>query len=455
MEEYIDLLKNILDKSSLHADYVDIRCGKGYNTSLLMKDGKIQETKTGNNLGASIRVLQNGVWGFAYTNDLTKLEQISENSIKLTNKMKSNIELKETEIIKDTVETKVKIPFKDVSIEEKKSLMDEINNAANLDKIKSITINYSDSVSNSIFLNSEGSEIQNKTSQGSIITNTTANDGDINQFSMKTIRGNKGFEVFDKDLEKFGREVATKTLELLKAKPAPSGQFKIITDPALTGVLMHEAIGHAVESDLVLQDCSILKNKINEQIGSELVNIYDDPTCKDAFGSYKYDSEGVKAKKTHILKDGKLNNYLTSRETAAKLNTESTGNARSSISEKPIVRMSNTYLEPKDLSFEELIEDISDGIYLKGSKGGQVDTNKGIFQFNAKEGYLIKKGEISTQIRDVSLSGEILNTLKNIDGVGSDFKLTKGYCGKGGQIIPVGDGGPHTRFVNATVGGSG
>ena len=105
---------------------------------------------------------------------------------------------------------------------------------------------------------------------------------------------------------------------------------------------------------------------------------------------------------------------------------KSSGNARSSISDQPIVRMSNTYLEPGDMSFDELIEDIKDGIYLLGSRGGQVDTGRGNFQFNASEGYLIKNGRITDNLRDVSLSGNILETLKNVNGVGSDFKLSAG-----------------------------
>ena len=116
--------------------------------------------------------------------------------------------------------------------------------------------------------------------------------------------------------------------------------------------------------------------------------------------------------------------------------------------------MSNTYLHPGDMTFEELIEDIDDGIYLKGSRGGQVDTGKGIFQFNAAEGFKIENGELTTALRDVSLSGNILETLNNIDALGNDLKLSVGFCGKDGQTAPVGDGGPHTRIIDAIVGGS-
>ncbi|MGL4669802.1 MAG: metallopeptidase TldD-related protein, partial [Methanobacteriaceae archaeon] len=100
------------------------------------------------------------------------------------------------------------------------------------------------------------------------------------------------------------------------------------------------------------------------------------------------------------------------------------------------------------------IEDINEGIYLKGSRGGQVDTGKGIFQFNASESFKIENGEIKQSLRDVSLSGNILETLNHVNGIGSDFKLSVGFCGKSGQTAPVGDGGPHTRISEALVGGA-
>lgn len=275
------------------------------------------------------------------------------------------------------------------------------------------------------------------------------------QFNHGSLGGVKGFEIIkNADLESFGRKIGEKATELLDAKPAPSGRFPIVADNLLTGVFIHEAVGHAVEADLVLQDDSILHDQMNKKIGSDIVNIFDDSSNKDGFGYYPYDAEGVKTQKNQLVKNGELVSFLSSRESAGKLGIPLTGNARSSISDQPIVRMSNTYLQPGDLSFEELIEDIKDGIYLKGSRGGQVDTGKGIFQFNATEAYKIENGELKDHYRDVSLSGNILETLKCVDAIGSDFKLSVGFCGKGGQSVPVRDGGPHTRILNAMVGGS-
>ena len=450
MEEYIDLFENVIAKTGPKVDYIDIRFGMGDNTSILMKDGNVDEINTGMSSGARIRVLNNGAWGFAYTTDLSKINEITETALKLSNSLKGDVKLSESEVIKDKVAVDVKIPFNDVSIEEKKDIMKEANDAATIDKVNSTTVSYADSEVNELFMNSEGSEVQVKTSRVRMALNASATDGEIIQFGHGSLGGVKGFEVIaDRDIEEFGRSIGEKAVRLLDAKPAPSG------NPELTGVLIHEALGHAVEGDLILQNDSILKDKIGTQIASDIVNIFDDASLKEGFGYYPYDVEGVKTKPNQLVKDGKLISLLNSRETSSKLGMLSSGNARSLISDQPIVRMSNTFLQPGDNEVEELFEDIDNGIYLKGSRGGQVDTGKGIFQFNAAEGYIIENGEISTPVRDVSLSGNILETLKNIDAIANDFKLSVGFCGKDGQTAPVGDGGPHTRILNALVGGMG
>ena len=391
---------------------------------------------------------------FAYTNDLNKLEEISHTAISISDSLKSDVVLSNEEVVEDKIKTSRKIPVSSVDIEEKIDLIKDTSKAADLEDVISIGVNYSDSESESIFVNSEGSTIEMDECRVGMWLNVIASSGDLIQIGHDSLGGAKGYEVIkDADIESFGRKSAETAKRLLTAEAAPSGKFPIITDNTLTGVMIHEALGHAVESDLILQDDSILKDKLNTKIGSELVNIYDDPTM-DAFGHYEYDTEGVKTFKNHLVRDGELVSLLSSRESAGKLSMKSSGNARSSISDQPIVRMSNTYLEPGDMSFEELIEDISEGIYLKGSRGGQVDTGKGIFQFNASEAFMIKNGELSTPLRDVSLSGNILETLTHIDGLGSDFKTSVGFCGKDGQVAPVGDGGPHTRIQDAVVGGS-
>jgi TldD protein len=430
-----------------------LRISESLNNVIVMKDGKVQEITSGNNWGGCVRVLKNGAWGVSFTTNPGKMEDAGKSALKLANALDNDVKLADIEPTQDNVKSKAKLKLQDVSLDEKKESMSAAEKAANLETIVSTTVNYVDGEGTTIFVNSEGTELQIEESRVALFMNAVAASDGIIQFGHKSTGGAAGFEVIQKeDLEKFGRITAEKAVRLLKAELPPSGKFPVVMDPELTGVFIHEALGHASEADLILQNDSILKGKMGTQIGSSLVTIIDDATM-DAFGYYPYDSEGVKTRKNILVKDGVLRSLLSSRETASQLDITPSGNARSVVGDQPIVRMSNTYLKPGELKFEELIEDMDSGIYLKGSRGGQVDTGKGVFQFNAAESFLIENGEVTNPLRDVSLSGNILEMLLKVDGLGSDFKMGVGFCGKSGQTVPVGDGGPHVRVKEATVGG--
>ncbi|MDQ1282265.1 MAG: TldD protein, partial [Euryarchaeota archaeon] len=146
--------------------------------------------------------------------------------------------------------------------------------------------------------------------------------------------------------------------------------------------------------------------------------------------------------------------FLNSRETAARLGGVPR-NARAEGTDRPVVRMSNTYIANGDWKLEEILEELGNGVYLAGSRGGQVSTGEGVFQFNAKRGYLVENGERTKLLRDVSLSGKILETLMHVKAVANDLKFNSGRCGKAGQLVPVSDGSPHLLIEHATVGGAG
>jgi len=187
------------------------------------------------------------------------------------------------------------------------------------------------------------------------------------------------------------------------------------------------------------------------QIGSKLVNISDDAKS-GAFGGFAYDDDGVPAQKKYLMKNGVLNSFLHSRDTAAELNTNSTGNMRaSSYSDFPIVRMSNTFFESGEQEHDEIF-DIKSGIYAKGMKGGQVNPKTGNFVFVAEEGFLIENGELTEMLRDITLNGDIMTTLKRVDAVGKDVEMSPGFCGKAGQNIRVSDGGALMRIGKIMVG---
>jgi TldD protein len=302
------------------------------------------------------------------------------------------------------------------------------------------------------FLDSTGHEYGYSTCRSGFSVLAVAQRNGTVQMGYEREHTIRGFDLRHK--EEAGHAAATRALQLLDARPAKGGRMNAILDPELAGVFAHEAVGHASEGDLIQEGNSVLKGMTGKQIGSPLLTIVDDPSLPE-FGFEPVDAEGSAVKRTEIIKSGVVNAYLHSRETLHAIGSGTAGHARAMPGEPPLVRMSNTFIENGDSTLDELMEACRDGILLKGSRGGQVDPGRGVFQFNAEYGYLVQGGEIAGMVRDVSLSGEILQTLHAIRQLGNDRVMHQGYCGKGGQSVPVSDGAPHLLLGDAVVGGNG
>jgi TldD protein len=458
-----DLLEKInslaVDKFS--AQYSEVRAQKLKKTLLTLKEGRVEAAKQGIENGVALRVLVNGAWGFSSVGSFNfsdlkiAVSDACRMARAISKRMKKPIKLAKTKTIIDKIGVETRKNPATIPLEHKIKNALLINQAClGYDKkIKSCTIDYLDLFGNNYFATSEGASIkQDKLYVWSRITSSAFNSG-IFSFSREEIGSTAGYEVFDEyPPEVIGKTVAKRALTQLTAKPVKGGNFPVILGPNVVGVFVHEAFGHLAEADLALSG-GILSNRIGKRIASNLVTLYDDGTVEDAFGSFKYDDEGVPSQKTLLVKDGIVKGLMHNRETAHKFNMDPTGNSRGeSFRVEPIIRMRNTYLDPKDHSFEELIEDVRSGYYMKSFRGGQANID-GTFQVGVQEAYEITNGEIGDPVRNVSISGNTLKTLLKVDAVGNDFKLWPGRCGKG-QTAFVCDGGPHIRIKEVIVGGS-
>ena len=456
-----DTLKKIVGLGqSLGAQYVEVRAQSLFKTLLTTKDGIVEGAKEGKEHGAGIRVLFDGAWGFVSLGNLeTKL--LSEgvgDAVKLAKaasiRVKNPVKLADAKTVQDRIVAKPKKNPHDVSMEQKISdvlAMDKTVFGCD-DRIKSCTISYLDMTGTNYFVNSDGTCIeQDKMYVWSRIL-ASAKQGSVFASAREEIGSTSGYEVFDLETpEKIGNMVAERVVEQLKAKTPKGGAFPAVIGPNVVGVFIHEAMGHLAEADLTLSG-SVLFDKLGKQIASDIVTVYDDGTVKGAFGSFRYDDEGVRSQKTALIEKGTLTGLMHNRETAAKLNMEPTGNARAEdFRFEPIIRMRNTYLASGDSSFEELIEDVDFGYYLKSFRGGQANLD-GTFQVGIQEAYEIIKGKLGDPVRSASISGNTLETLRKVDAVGRDFELWSGRCGKG-QTAFICDGGPHIRVGEVTIGG--
>jgi TldD protein len=319
--------------------------------------------------------------------------------------------------------------------------------------VKAVDVAYADARGEWFYANSDGARIEYYPVRSVFSVSAFVKGKELLQAYEKDA-GLRGVETLD-NKEKLVDTAVTKALRLLKSSLPPKGMMPVVVDPRMAGVFAHEAVGHACEADAVLNKSSILGNKISKQIASKCVNISDDPTLPRMYGSYPFDDEGTPAQKKELVKDGVLNSFLHSRETAAKLGMKPTGNARAeSTVAFPLVRMSNTFFEKGNHSFRELIEPIKHGVFVEGMKGGVTEPSTGVFQFASEAGYLIENGELTKPLRDIVLVGNITDTLKQVGACGKAWHAgTPGTCGKAGQGVPVSDGGPHIRINKMLVGG--
>jgi len=339
-----------------------------------------------------------------------------------------------------------------VSLEEKTEILRDLEQNARIPRIKNTRISYIERFEKVKFEDSTGYEDSYEICRSGFGILAVAARNDILQMGYERRHTIHGLNI--RHQQDLAQAAAKRAVSLLDAQPARGGIMRALLDPELAGVFAHEAVGHASEADLIQEGNSVLVGRVGQQIGSSVVTIVDDPSLTE-FGFEPFDAEGSAVKRTEIISRGICANYLHSRETLASVGNGHAGHTRAMAGEPPLVRMSNTFIETGESSLDEILAECGDGILLKGSRGGQVDPGRGVFQFNAEYGYLVENGECTRMVRDVSLSGEILKTLFSIRLCGKDRVMHQGYCGKGGQSVPVSDGAPYILLDNAVVGGVG
>ncbi len=444
MEEAISLA---LKKGAEFAEITSVKSSRNF---IETTDQKIKELSSGSKELNSIRVLHNGRWGLAYSFE-KDLKRLAFEALENAKSSDFSVKLNLQKPVKRKFTTAYKKNPEDYSLEEKKSNILKL--CKKPDNISNLKVIYSDSVIKTNYINSEGSDLSYEDVTSGVLCWSFAKKGDKieNFFEIERIKG--GYEILER-AENCISTAIKKSIMMLNAITPKGCVTNTVTDQKLGGVLAHEAIGHACEADLVLSNASLLHGKLGKTIGNKLVNITDNGSLPKAWGYVPFDSEGIPGSRTALVENGVLKRYLHNRETASLTNSKPTGNGRAmNPSAKAIVRMTNTYFENGDSTFDEILNETKNGYYLKGSAGGQVDPASGEFLFNATEGYEINNGEIGRMLKGASLTGNIMQTLHNIKLIANDMSLGTGFCGKGGQYVPVGDGAPHILIEKARVGG--
>ncbi|NEO98960.1 MAG: TldD/PmbA family protein [Symploca sp. SIO2E9] len=453
-----NLLSELIAHYSSRVDYLAIRFEESEGTNILLRGNQVDTLSEGLSIGGQVRACYKGGWGFASFNQLNTIKERLEEAIAAARIVGDEETLLAP--IKP-VQDKCQLPLvgtdpRQIPLAQKKALCDRYNDILkNYDsKIATTTVRYSDSTQKVIIATSEGTLIEQSWADMEMRFVATARNGGIVQTGRETIGSRQAYEDLT-NIDQQVRSAAQRATDALSLPTVKGGTYTVVIDPILTGLFVHEAFGHLSEADMAYENPDLLEvMSIGRRFGPEELQIFDGAAPVGHRGSYFYDDEGTPATKTQLIKDGILVGRLHSRETAGKLGETPTGNARClNYYYPPIVRMTNTWIEPGKTPVEDLFEGIKEGVYARNWLGGM--TNGEMFTFSAGEAWMIRNGKIAEPVKDVTLSGNVFKTLADIEAIGNDFYWDEsGGCGKSGQSgLPVGCGGPSLRIRNVVVGG--
>src|SRR3989338_599061 len=469
MEELADLI--IRTAKNKGASYAEARLESTKSSGFVLKNGIAQVSGYDITKGIAVRLISNGSMAFGSTNILskssvTKLVESVIKSAKTSAPAAFKTEFSDENSEKDEYEVKQKIDVRTVSPAKKLSLLQDIDKAI-LGTKKSVPGRYlilGDEYVDKLFVNSEGSRIKSIIPRTNFTYFTTLRENGslIQRYWQHGASG--GFETLTAmNLPKIlSDEIVTLSKNALEGVKSPKGELDMVLGPQIVGIVVHESAGHPGEADRILGreaaqagESFLGINDVGKKIGSDKVTIIDDPAIGGSFGYYKYDDEGVKAKKRYLYKDGRIADFLHNRQSAAMTGTKSTASARASAFDRePLVRMANTYFECGKYSEDELITDVKKGIFMKTFMEWNIDDKRFNQKYVGAEAYLIENGKITKPVREPVLEITTPKLYSSVDAAANNIEFHAGSCGKGEpmQGMPVWFGGPSIRIRKVRLG---
>ncbi len=440
-------------------DYADIYIEETSPLTLQLEDGNIEKIVSGVDSGAGVRVIYGDRSAYAYSNDLSEasllqMGRTAGSAAKKGGTLVDGINLCHAGAAPDL---NIRIHPSDVDMDKKISLLKCADRAARgiSSKVRQVKAVYRDAVQRITVASSDGRIVEDERIHTLALIQVVASDGMILQTGYEPVGGLKGFELFDEvSLEDIAVRTSEAAVRMLSASKVPGGRMPVVISADAGGTMIHEAVGHGLEADLVQQGLSVYAGMVGEQIASPMVTIIDDASLNGRRGTYGFDDEGIERQRTVLVEKGILKGYMYDRLTAMKDNVQSTGNGRrESYRCRPIPRMSNTFIASGNDDPADIIRSVDKGLFVRKMGGGQVNTVTGEFVFEVSEAYLIDNGRAGEPVRGATLIGNGPDIIRSIDMVGSDLDFAIGTCGKDGQGVPVSDAMPTVRIPEMVVGG--
>ncbi|MCP4550671.1 MAG: twin-arginine translocation signal domain-containing protein [Bacteroidetes bacterium] len=456
-----EIVQKVIETAlSRGGDYCDLFFEHTISNNIALQDNAVNRAGSNIDFGVGVRVLKGDQTGYAYSEDvnLEAMQKVAKTAASIANTSKV-AEFSELQSVDIPNFYKVNTPWEQISIDSKIPFLKKLNDKIfSMDeKVVKVGVSFSESTSFIMFVNSEGKLVQDYRPMVSLRASCIMEEGDRKESFSVSRSLRKGFEFLTDELvDELANEAIERTNILFDAVIPMAGEMPVVLGAGSSGILLHEAIGHAFEADFNRKKESIFSDKMGKEVAKPFVNIIDDGSLAFSRGSINIDDEGNPSQKTYMVKDGILNSYLHDRLSAQYYKVDSTGNGRrQSFRHSPVPRMRNTYMEAGPHTNEEIIASVKNGVYVDSFTNGQVKIGAGDFTFYVKAGYLIENGKLTTPIKDINLIGNGPAALADITMVSNEFKMDYGTwtCGKAGQGVPVGMGMPSVKVAKLTVGG--
>lgn len=437
--------------SGSSAAFADIFFEEKSVSSVVYENRRVDRVRQGVDCGIGLRIIKDSRTYYGYTTDLSQksVDDLSSSLLEASGSLAGTSDLSLTPK-SSGIPTLIEIDPSKYSLRGKIDLLLEADDAARSHgpEITQVRVMLMDEKRRIFQVNSEGSLIDFEKTILTLVTHVTAKKDSILQTGYESAGGQFGMEFFKNNpVSKIASASAQRALAMLRAREAPSGKMPVVLSSDAGGTMIHEAVGHGLELDFVVDNMTVYAKSLGEKIASDVISVMDDPTMPHRRGSYPFDDEGVAAKPNLLIENGVLKCFMSDRLSAMKSGQMSSGNGRrESYRHKPIPRMSNTLILPSGMSPEDVLKSTPNGLLVKKMGGGQVNTVNGDFVFEVAEGYLIENGKQGQAVRGATLVGNGPKVLNNIDMVANDLGFSIGTCGKDGQGAPVSDAQPTLRI---------
>jgi len=453
--------KVLAEALSKGGDYADLYFEHNISNQANLEDGKVNQAYCDVSLGVGIRTVKGDQVGYGFTQELTAKSMMAAASTAATI-ADASPNVPAGEFVRSQFKNHYPLEklLTSVPFEARLPLVQSTNDKcfALSPLIVKVNAGFVDEQKRVMVVTSDGVKSEDLLPLNYLFASVVAEKQGRRETAWWNLGGRKNFSYYGpKVIDDVARKVVDNVLILFDAVQPPAGEMPVVLGPGITGILLHEAIGHGMEADFNRKGISTYSSMIGKKVAEPFVTIIDDGTNPELAGSLNVDDEGTPGQKTVLVENGILRSYMHDKISAKHYQVKPTGNGRrQSYQHYVIPRMRNTYMLPGPATPEEVIKSAGNGIYVQDVSNGQVKIGEGDFAFYVSQGRMIENGKLTAPIKDVNIMGNGPKMLKNVTMVANNLEMHQGGaggCGKDGQGVRVGFGLPTTLVKSMTVGG--